>query len=65
MNDLPVLSLDANNSSGVGSGGYAATFTEDGGAVAIVDSDLSLTDADSANMNSRHRDHCQYSRRGR
>lgn len=52
LNDLPVLSLDANNSSGVGSGGYAATFTEDGGAVAIVDSDLSLTDADSANMNS-------------
>jgi len=44
INDDPVLDLDADDSGGVGSGGFTTAFTEDGGTVTIVDSDLSLTD---------------------
>ncbi|WP_279693229.1 Ig-like domain-containing protein, partial [Bradyrhizobium sp. SSUT77] len=48
-NDAPVIDLDANNSTATGSN-YAATFTDTGSAVAIVDSDVSITDPDNANM---------------
>ena len=50
VNDLPVLDLDADNSSGTTNGGFDTTFTEDGGAVAIVDTDLTLTDSDTPTM---------------
>ena len=44
--DPPVLDLDADDSSGAGSGGYAGTFVtgQGAGAVAIVDGDVSITD---------------------
>ncbi|MCG8379016.1 MAG: DUF4347 domain-containing protein, partial [Proteobacteria bacterium] len=45
-NAAPVLDLDANNSTATGND-YAATFTEGGSAVNIVDSDTSLTDTES------------------
>ena len=45
-NDAPALDLDA---SGVGTG-FAVTFTEDGGAVAIADSDTIIGDVDDATM---------------
>ncbi|TAL13198.1 MAG: DUF4347 domain-containing protein, partial [Aquabacterium sp.] len=46
----PVLDLDANNSSGATGTGYNASWTENGGAVAVADSDASLTDSDSSNL---------------
>ncbi|MEJ2750121.1 MAG: cadherin-like domain-containing protein, partial [Anaerolineae bacterium] len=46
VNDKPVLDL---NGSGGGTG-FAATFTEDGGPVTIVDTDLSVDDADNNNL---------------
>ena len=53
VNNPPALSLDADNSSNATTpGGYATTFTEDQGAVAIADTDATLTDADNANMES-------------
>ena len=53
VNNPSALSLDADNSSNATTpGGYATTFTEDGGAVAIADTDATLTDADNANMES-------------
>ncbi len=44
--DPPVLDLDADDSSGAGSGGYAGTFVtgQGSGAVAIVDGDVSISD---------------------
>jgi hypothetical protein len=41
---IPVLDLDANNSSAAGTG-YVTTFTENGPAVAIADSDVSITNS--------------------
>ena len=53
VNNPPALSLDADNSSNATTpGGYATTFTEDQGAVAITDTDATLTDADNTNMES-------------
>ncbi|MCG3188443.1 MAG: hypothetical protein LKCHEGNO_00433 [Burkholderiaceae bacterium] len=46
----PVLDLDANNSSGATDANYAASFTEQGAAVAIADGDISITDPDSTNL---------------
>ena len=43
-NDLPVLDLDGN----VAGSGYSTTFTENGSAVRVVDSDLAISDVDSA-----------------
>ena len=51
-NDAPVLDLDDNNSSGESGADYATTFTEDGGPVAVADSDTTLSDADNANLSS-------------
>jgi hypothetical protein len=46
----PIIDLDGDDSSGTTNGGYSASFTEGGGAVAIIDSDAALTD-DGANLN--------------
>ena len=46
VNDAPVLDLDASG----GGTGFANTFTEDGPAVAITDTDVSITDVDSTNI---------------
>ncbi|MFO1221326.1 MAG: Calx-beta domain-containing protein, partial [Burkholderiaceae bacterium] len=46
----PVLDLDANNSSGAAGANYAATYSEQGAAVAIADADISISDPDSANL---------------
>ena len=51
-NDAAVLDLDADNSSGVAGTGYAASFTENGSAVAIAATDVSITDVDNTNMQS-------------
>ena len=45
----PAIDLDQNNSTTPGNN-YSTTFTENGAAVAIADSDGLITDADSANM---------------
>jgi VCBS repeat-containing protein len=50
-NAQPMLDLDANNSAAPGLD-FATTFTEDGGPVSIVDTDATLTDVDSANLQS-------------
>ena len=42
VNDAPVLDLDANNSSGATGANFTASFTEDGGPVAIADADAVL-----------------------
>jgi len=47
-NDPPAVDLNG----GDGGTGFSATFVEDGGPVAIVDTDLSVTDTDSADMSS-------------
>ena len=46
------IDLDGDDSSGTGSGGYAATWTEAGGAVAIVDTDAVVTDVDDTHLES-------------
>jgi len=46
----PALDLDADNSSGQPGANFAATFNEDGGPVAIADSDAVLTDTDDTNL---------------
>ncbi|MBI4989189.1 MAG: type I secretion C-terminal target domain-containing protein [Rhodocyclales bacterium] len=46
VNDAPTLDLDA---SAAGTG-YTTTFTENGAAVAIADTDVSIADVDSANI---------------
>ena len=48
----PQLDLDANNSSGSAGSGFSTTFTEDGPAVVIADSDAILTDADDSDLQS-------------
>ncbi len=45
-NDGPVLDLDQDDSSGLIGSNYSTTWTEEGGAVAVVDSDVSVIDAD-------------------
>jgi hypothetical protein len=45
----PAIDLDANNSTAAGTG-YTATFTENGSAVAIADTDISITDVDSTTL---------------
>ncbi len=52
QNDAPALDLDANNSSGQSGAHLATTFTEDGGPVALADSDATLSDADSTHIQS-------------
>ena len=52
VNDAPVLDLDANNSSGATGANFTASFTEDGGPVAVADADAVLADIDSANLTS-------------
>ncbi|WP_210240532.1 Ig-like domain-containing protein [Mesorhizobium sp. B3-1-3] len=47
-----MLDLDINNSSLKTGADYQATFTENGSAVAISDTDVSITDADNANVTS-------------
>ncbi|MFO1219881.1 MAG: immunoglobulin-like domain-containing protein [Burkholderiaceae bacterium] len=46
----PVLDLDANNSSGATGANYATSYTEQGAAVSISDSDISITDPDSVTL---------------
>jgi hypothetical protein len=46
---LPVIDLDANNSTAAGSG-YSATYTENGTPVSVADTDISITDVDSATL---------------
>ncbi|MGE0642509.1 MAG: tandem-95 repeat protein [Nitrospira sp.] len=51
QNDAPVLDLDADNSSGATGADYQVTFTENGGAVSIVDAaDALLIDVDGGNL---------------
>ena len=52
VNDAPTLDLDANNSSGATGSNFTASFTEDGGPVAVADADAVLADIDSANLTS-------------
>ncbi len=40
----PIIDLDGDDSSGNTSGGYNGSFTEDGGAVAVADSDNTISD---------------------
>ncbi|MDL1983033.1 MAG: DUF4347 domain-containing protein, partial [Deltaproteobacteria bacterium] len=47
-----VIDLDGDDSSGTGGGGYAAIWTEAGGAVAIVDTDAVVTDDDDTHLES-------------
>ena len=49
VNDAPVVNLDPDNS-GTMAPNFAVTFTEGGAAVVLGDSDLSVTDGDSANL---------------
>ncbi|MEK7351877.1 MAG: M10 family metallopeptidase C-terminal domain-containing protein, partial [Nitrospirota bacterium] len=49
VNDAPVLDLDADNSAATAAN-YATTFTENGAAVAIADTDVSITDVDDTNI---------------
>ncbi|MGV3570176.1 MAG: tandem-95 repeat protein [Ramlibacter sp.] len=46
----PAIDLDADDSSGATGSGHAASFTENGAAVAVADADIALTDPDSANL---------------
>jgi len=52
VGNAPMLDLDPNNSSAGSCSGYVATFTEDAGAVLIIDTDAALSDPDSANLES-------------
>ncbi len=49
INDAPFLDLDGG---GIGSTNFGATFTEDGGPILIVDTDLSVSDVDDSNLTS-------------
>ncbi len=46
------IDLDANNSSGATGSGFTRTWTENGGALTIADSDASVSDIDSSNLQS-------------
>jgi len=48
----PVLDLDANDSSGALGANFNTTFTENGGAISIGDTDVLITDADDTNIES-------------
>ncbi|MEA3405990.1 MAG: VCBS domain-containing protein [Pseudomonadota bacterium] len=50
-NDAPVLDLDSNDSSVVGTG-YETTFNEDASAIPIVDTDIDILDVDDTNITS-------------
>ena len=50
VNDLAVLDLDANDSSGSLGADFDTIFTEDGGPVSIADVDASLSDVDNVNL---------------
>ena len=50
INDLPVLDLDADDSSGATGADYAGAFVENDGPVAVADVDAVLADADDANF---------------
>ena len=50
VNDPPVIDLDADDSSGATGNNYRTTFTEKGSAVAISDTDVSITDPDNTNI---------------
>ncbi|MBY4677661.1 DUF4347 domain-containing protein [Marinobacterium arenosum] len=52
VNDLPTLSLDADNSSGAGGTDFATSFAASGSAVAVVDSDFTITDVDDSDIES-------------
>ena len=47
-NDAPTLDLDGN----VAGNNYSTSFTEDGSAVAVVDTDVTITDGDDTNIES-------------
>src|SRR5690606_9804283 len=49
-NDVPVINLDPNNSSGASTGNYTTTYTENGPGVRIADIDLSITDPDKTHL---------------
>ncbi|MDH3631818.1 MAG: tandem-95 repeat protein, partial [Gammaproteobacteria bacterium] len=49
VNDAPVIDLDANDSAAAGNN-YAVTFTEDGSAAYIADTDINITDVDDTNL---------------
>nr|WP_320051339.1 DUF4347 domain-containing protein [uncultured Desulfuromonas sp.] len=40
----PIIDLDGDDSSGAANGGYSGNFSEDGGAVAVADSDATISD---------------------
>ena len=46
LNQPPAVDLDGNDSSGATDGNFNTSFTEGGGSVAIVDSDVSLSDVE-------------------
>ena len=50
--DAPVLDLDANDSNGVVGADYTATFASGGPEIPVADTDVSITDADSAAIES-------------
>ncbi|MDP3587422.1 MAG: pre-peptidase C-terminal domain-containing protein, partial [Sulfuricurvum sp.] len=50
VNDTPILDLDANNSSTATGANYSTTFTENGSAVAIGDTDVTITAVDSTTI---------------
>ena len=51
VDDNSEINLDADNSSGVGGAGFAATFVEGGGGVRIADSDATVDDVDGTVLN--------------
>lgn len=50
VNDPPVFDLDADNSSGGATGYHLASFAEGSSPVAVIDSDVSITDSDNTTM---------------
>ena len=48
----PVIDLDGDNSSGAAGANYTTTFTENGAAVALADTDASVSDADTTLLSS-------------
>ncbi len=50
VNDPPVLDNDGNNSSGQTGFNYETTYTENAPSVPVVDSDVTITDIDSTNI---------------
>ncbi|QDT12015.1 DUF2341 domain-containing protein [Stieleria marina] len=50
--ESPVIDLDANDSSGVGGGDFAVSFTDGGAPVLIADSDATISDSDSTHLES-------------